>query len=110
MDVADAVRVAHHVLVMYKAYTIRLTERILDAQEREADLERVAAEAVAASEAAEAQHSAEEQRLIQERQQLEAKSAQVTKKCTCNRCICWRPLLPCTCCAKVPLFWHEWSV
>ena len=46
-------------------------------QEREVDLGRVAAEALAASEAAEAQHSAEEHRLTAEREQLEARSAQV---------------------------------
>ncbi len=53
------------------------TECKFHLQEREADLERVAAEALAASEAAEAQHSAEEQRLSTEREQLEARSAQV---------------------------------
>lgn len=46
-------------------------------QEREAELERVTAEALAASEAAEAQHSSEGQRLRQEREQLDARSVQV---------------------------------
>ncbi len=62
------------------------TQWLFDVQEREADLERVAAEALAASEAAEAQHSAEERRLLQEREQLEAKSAQVGKHPPCSTC------------------------
>jgi hypothetical protein len=58
-----------------------------DAQEREAELERMAAEALAASAAAEAQHSSEEQRLREESARLEAASAQVPVRCI-QACTC----------------------